>query len=219
MITFNIITVLPKLIEQHLSYLPYNRAQDLGVAQFNIVNLRDYSIDKRGTVDDKMFGGGVGMVLRIEPIYNAIQDIINTQGKQDSIILLSPSGEKFTQEHANTFSRITDNKGKNITLICGRYEGVDHRVEEHIATCKISIGDFVLSGGELPALTVIEATLRLLPGVLEQEATYNESHSRFKHEHPCYTRPQEFNGWKVPEVLLSGNHAEIEKWKLANSDK
>lgn len=219
MIRFNILTLFPELIQPHLEYLPFKRAVEKKCAEYTLWNLRNYAIDKRGTVDDKPYSGGTGMLLMVEPIYNALSDIHGEapektvrKGKT-RIVLLSPRGKKYTQKLAGELS-----KEQNITIICGRYEGVDARVEENYVTDVVSIGDYVLSGGEVPALAILESVTRLLPGVLEkEEAVSIESFADGVIEFPQYTRPEEFKGKKVPEVLLSGNHKEIEKWKKENS--
>lgn len=219
MIRFNILTLFPELIQPHLEYLPFKRAVEKKCAEYTLWNLRNYAIDKRGTVDDKPYSGGTGMLLMIEPIYNALSDIQGeapektvSKGKT-RVILLSPRGKKYTQKLAGELS-----KEQNITIICGRYEGVDARVEENYVTDVVSIGDYVLSGGEVPALAILESVTRLLPGVLEkEEAVSIESFTDGVIEYPQYTRPEEFKGKKVPEVLLSGNHKDIEKWKKENS--
>lgn len=226
MLKFNVITLFPELFEKHIENLPFKRAEILNVAQYNTTNLRDFAIDKRGTVDDKTYGGGVGMLLRIEPIYNALKSIygqdfdksgLSVDAKENGkrIILMSPRGKRFNQKIAQELSQATD-----ITFISGRYEGVDARVEENFVTDVISIGDYVLSGGELPSLVVMESITRLLPGVLDKEgATEIESFSNDTLEFPQYTRPEDFDGLKVPEILLSGNHKEIEQWRIDNSEK
>jgi len=219
MIRFNVLTLFPELIQPHLEFLPFKRAVEKKAAEYKLWNLRDYALDKRGTVDDKPYGGGTGMLLMPEPIYSALsdihaglpEDVIKKGGVR--IILLSPRGKKYDQKYAEDLS-----KEREITLICGRYEGVDARIEENYVTDVISIGDFVLSGGEVPALTILESVTRLLPRVIEKEdAVANESFSNGTIEYPQYTRPEIFKGKKVPDVLLSGNHKEIEKWKKENS--
>jgi len=219
MIRFNVLTLFPELIQPHLEFLPFKRAVEKKAAEYKLWNLRDYALDKRGTVDDKPYGGGTGMLLMPEPIYSALsdihaglpEDVIKKGGVR--IILLSPRGKKYDQKYAEDLS-----KEREITLICGRYEGVDARIEENYVTDVISIGDFVLSGGEVPALTILESVTRLLPRVIEKEdAVANESFSNDTIEYPQYTRPEIFKGKKVPDVLLSGNHKEIEKWKKENS--
>ncbi len=213
---FHIITLFPHLIQSHLSENPFKKAQHIDAVKYTTWNLRDYAIDKRGTVDDRPYSGGVGMILRIEPIYNALQDIKAHCGlTKPKIILLSPRGETFDQKKAMQLS-----KEENIVLICGRYEGVDARVEQYLVDETISIGNYVLTGGEVPALVIMEAITRLLPNVLEKEtASTNESFSidQDKKEYPQYTRPDDFENMKVPEILLSGNHKEIENWKKDNT--
>lgn len=211
MMQFDFITLFPEIFEQHFNILPFKRALSKNLVKINLWNLRNYAIDPRGTVDDKPFGGGVGMILRIEPIYKALCDIYKTQDFKPSgkkIVLLSPKGKTYNQNMATQLVGETQ-----ITLICGRYEGFDARIES-LVTDIISIGDFVLSGGELPALTITESILRLIPGVIEnEEALKDESFTNNSLEYPQYTRPREFNGMTVPEVLISGNHKEIEEWK------
>jgi tRNA (guanine37-N1)-methyltransferase len=207
----NVITVLPNLFQEHLNNLPFKRAILNKSLDVNLVNLREYALDSYGTIDAKPYGGGVGMVLMIEPIYKALTDLhgpnLENKGR---VIVLSPRGKKFTQELARELVN-----EKEITFISGRYEGIDARVEENLATDVISIGDYVLSGGELPSLVIMEAITRLIPGVLEKDdAAKIESFSDGDNlEYSQYTRPENFNGLKVPDVLLSGNHAEIERWR------
>jgi tRNA (guanine37-N1)-methyltransferase len=222
MIKFDIVTLFPQLFSEHISNLPFKRAVEKNIAQYNLWNLREFAIDKRGTVDDKTYGGGVGMILMIEPIYKALEAIYGgkpvpskTSASGSKIVLLSPRGEMFSQRKAEEFS-----KCDQITLLCGRYEGMDARVEENLVTDVISIGNYVVSGGELPALTIMESVTRLLPGVLEKEdATKIESFADDTIEFPQYTRPEDFKGMKVPEVLLNGNHKEIDKWRQERSKK
>ena len=205
----NIITLFPELIRKHFEYLPFKKALELGILDVNIVNLRDFGLDSYGSVDEKPYGGGIGMLLRVEPIYNAIGAI--TSNNKPFTILLSPKGKKYDQQLAKTYS-----DKEEITLICGRYEGVDARVEKYVDEI-VSVGDYVLSGGEFPALVIIESITRLLPGILDEEATALESFSNGQLEFPQYTRPEEFKGDKVPEVLLSGNHKKIAEWRKNNS--
>jgi tRNA (guanine37-N1)-methyltransferase len=219
MLKLNIITLFPELFSTNLDHLPFKRACKNGALEVNVINLRNYALDSYGTVDDKPYGGGVGMVLMIEPIYNALKDLFGEgfesriKSKEQPfgrVVVLSPRGKRFTQVLAR---RLT--KEKQITFICGRYEGIDARVEEFLATDVVSIGDYVVSGGEVPALVVMEAVTRLLPGVLEKdEAAVIESFSKAKQlEYSQYTRPENFKGLKVPPTLLSGNHKEIDKWR------
>lgn len=185
------------------------RAQDKSLITINLHDLRKWAIDKRGTVDDRPYGGGVGMILRVEPIFKALKTI-----KSSRVVLLDARGETFSQAKAQEFSKLDQ-----LTLICGHYEGVDERVREHLVDETISIGNYVLTGGEIPGMIIVDAVTRLIPGVLEKpEATQIESFSEEAFlEFPQYTRPEEFNGWQVPEILLSGNHKEIEKWRRGKS--
>jgi tRNA (guanine37-N1)-methyltransferase len=208
MLEINIITLFPKLFDEFKNVLPFNRALNKNLITLNIINLRDFAIDTRGTVDDKPYGGGSGMIIRPEPLYEALENIKD----KEVILALTPKGEVFNQKIAQELVQ-----KKSLTLICGRYEGIDQRIIDNYATGEISIGNFVCSGGEAPALVVLEAIVRLIPGVLEEEVVSKESHFQANLEHPQYTRPEDFRGLKVPEVLLSGNHAEIEKWKQQNS--
>lgn len=186
------------------------RAIDRGLVTINTYNFRDKARDRHRTVDDCTFGGGSGMILKPEPIFETVEAIKANTGLTDlPVILLSPQGRLFSQSVARELARYA-----RFVLICGRYEGVDERVREHLATDEVSIGDYVLNGGEIPAMAVIEAVVRLIPGVLgSEESAVDESHSAGLLEYPQYTRPAVYRGWKVPEVLLSGNHAEIEKWR------
>ncbi len=192
-----------------------NRAQAKGLVEIKVHNLRDWAEDKRGTVDDKPYGGGVGMVLMVEPINKALTSIKNQVSSinKSRTILLTPQGQTFNQKKTQELA-----KEEHLVFICGHYEGVDERVREHLVDEEISIGDYVLTGGEIPAMAVVDAIVRLIPGVLEkEEATKLESFSESKLEHPQYTRPEEYQGWKVPEVLLSGNHQKIEEWREKKS--
>lgn len=208
--TFDIVTLFPEMFSGPFDHSIIKRAQDKKLVEISFHNLRDFAADARGTVDDRPYGGGVGMVLMIEPIFKALQKI---QSKK--VVLLDPRGEKFGQKKAREYSKLDQ-----LTLICGRYEGVDERVREHLVDESISIGDYVLTGGEIPAMVVVDAVTRLIPGVLEKpDATKFESFSDEKIlEHPQYTRPENFKGWKVPDVLLSGNHKEIKKWRNQNGN-
>lgn len=221
MIRFNIITLFPELLEPFLQRLPFSRAIEKQIIEVNLVQLRDYATDERGTVDGRPYSGGVGMILRIEPVWKALEDIYkqpiekSLKQKGNYIAALSPSGKTFDQKKAIELSQKS-----TITLICGRYEGMDARIKENLVSETLSIGNFVLSGGEIPALTVMEAITRLLPGTIEkEEAVKEESFMGNGIEAPQYTRPEEYKGLNVPEVLLSGNHAEIEKWKKGSSQE
>jgi len=182
------------------------RAREAGLLDLKIHNLRDWTHGRHKTVDDRPFGGGPGMLLKVEPLFEAIESL---QREKTKVILLSPSGRKFTQEIARELAQQED-----LLLVCGSYEGFDERVREALADDELSIGDYVLTNGALPAMVLIDAVVRLLPGVLgDDESSHDESFSHGLLEYPQYTRPAEFRGMKVPEVLLSGNHAEIEKWR------
>lgn len=213
MVTFNIITLFPEVFDVFFKILPYKKAIQLKVATFNLINLRDYAIDNYGSVDDKPYGGGTGMILRVEPIYNALKQLNmhdpDKLPRNKKTILLSPKGSIYKQSNAREYSQLDE-----ITLICGRYEDVDHRVHD-LVTDVISVGNFVLSGGELAALLITESITRLLPGVLEKsDASIVESFTNDDEvEFPQYTRPEIFMGMQVPQVLLSGNHKNIELWK------
>lgn len=208
--TFDIVTLFPEMFSGPFDHSIIKRAQDNNLVSINYYNLRDFAVDERGTVDDRPYGGGVGMVLMVEPVFKALQAISKSQIPNSKIILLDPRGEKFSQKKAREFSEL-----EQLTLICGRYEGIDERVREHLVDEAISVGDYVLTGGEIPAMVIVDAVTRLLPGVLEKpEATKLESFSEENVlEHPQYTRPEEFNGWKVPEILLSGHHGKIKTWR------
>ena len=210
----DILTLFPQMFQGPFSTGIFQRAIDHKLVSVNIQNIRDYTSDKHHTVDDYAYGGGAGMVLKPEPIFEAVEsiksDIYREKGSGElPLILLTPQGRLFSQQIALELSRYS-----HLILICGRYEGVDERVREHLVTDEISIGDYVLSGGELAAMVVVDAVVRLLPGVLGSEASsLDDSHSSGLLEYPQYTRPAVYRGWSVPEVLLSGNHAQIAKWR------
>lgn len=211
---FNIITIFPDVFSAYFQESIIGRAQKKGVVKVRIHDLRDFTDDKHCTVDDRPYGGGAGMVLMTEPIYKAVKSIKKV--RRSKIILLSAKGKKFDQKKARTFSRLDQ-----LIIICGRYEGVDERVAKYIADEEISIGDYVLTGGELPAMVVVDAVTRLIPGVIRKESLAEESFSadpaQRDHEYPHYTRPESMviNGKKrkVPKVLLSGHHEEIARWR------
>src|SRR6184192_4449332 len=248
---FDLITIFPEFFAGPLNHGIVRRAAEAGIVQIHVQDLREFTKDRHRTVDDRPFGGGEGMVLKPEPLFQAVESLLghsvgdasqkNPLIEKTSIVLLSAAGKRFTQETARRLAQ-----QDRLVLICGRYEGVDERVAEHLATDEISIGDFVLSGGELPAMMIVDAVTRLLPGALGNEASsQNESFSapsEQTHEFsvftghrplvypegfergatgnslldfPHYTRPADFRGWTVPEVLIGGNHAEVAKWRRA----
>ncbi len=208
----DILTLFPQMFEVPFSFGIFKRAVDHGLVSLNLHNIRDYTHDKHHIVDDYPYGGGAGMVLKPEPIFEAVEAIkagIKEKTTELPVILLTPQGRLFSQQIAQELSQYS-----HLVLICGHYEGVDERVREHLATDEISIGDYVLTGGEVPAMVVIDTVVRLLPGVLGSEASpLDDSHASGLLEYPQYTRPAVFRGWSVPEVLLSGNHAHIAKWR------
>ncbi len=216
----DILTLFPKMFKGPFEESIIKRAQDKDLVEIKIHNLRKWTEDKRKTVDDRPFGGGVGMVMMVEPIYQALKKL---RQKNSWVILLTPQGKVFNQKIAKHLS-----KHDHLILVCGHYEGVDERIREHLVDEEISIGDYVLTGGELPAMIVTDTIVRLIPGVLEKpEATKNESFAVIRKtkderrllEYPQYTRPADFKGWKTPEVLLSGNHQKIAKWRQKQSFK
>lgn len=242
---FDLITIFPEFFAGPLDHGIVRRAREAELIHAHIQDLREFTKDRHRSVDDRPFGGGEGMVLKPEPLFEAVESLLgrsvgdaasqNTRDPETAIVLMSAAGRLFHQETARRYSQL-----QRIILICGRYEGVDERVAEHLATEEISIGDFVLSGGELPALLVMDAVTRLIPGALGNEASsQNESFSGLqdmgvsvgaeskitshqslvtKHtllDFPHYTRPAEYRGWKVPEILVGGNHAEVAKWRRA----
>ena len=206
----DILTLFPEVCRAPLSESMMKRAQESGVLDLRIHNLRDWTTDKHHVVDDAPFGGGQGMVMKAEPIFAAVEDLQSKiQNPNSKIILMSPAGRRFDQEMATAFS-----KESHLIIICGHYEGVDHRVIEHLVDAEISIGDYVLTNGAIAAVVFVDAVVRLLPGVLgDEQSAVDDSFSGGLLEGPQYTRPSDFRGWKVPDVLLSGNHGEIAKWR------
>lgn len=202
----DIITLFPKMFDGPLGESIIKRAQEKGLVEINVHSLREFGFGERKTVDDRPYGGGVGMILMVEPVYKAIKKL---KKKNTKTILLSAGGEVFKQKTAEKLS-----KTGHIILICGHYEGFDQRISEFVDQ-EISIGDYILTGGEIPAMAIIDSTVRLLPGVLTKEEAVKFESFSFKNmlEYPQYTRPEKFKGKKVPKVLLSGNHGEIEKWR------
>lgn len=212
---FNFITLFPEKIQSYYSDGLPAKAIQKGVMELQILQLRDFANNKHSKVDDTVYGGGAGMLLKVEPIDLALQHLGNSKGK---VILLTPSGKTFTQSIARDFAE----KKENITFISGYYEGVDHRVTENLVDVELSIGNYVISSGDLAALIVSDAILRLLPGFMgdHEGSLKDESHNlEGILEYPQYTKPAVYKGWKVPEVLLNGNHSEIQKWKEAHRKK
>lgn len=205
----DIITCLPRLIESPFADSILKRAQTKGIVTVNIIDLRQYASGKHKPVDDYAYGGGAGMVMMVEPIDKCISEL-KSQCTYDEIIYMSPDGERLTQGLANQLSL-----KKNLIFLCGHYKGVDERVRQHLVTREISIGDYVLSGGELAAAVVADAVIRLIPGVLSDETSaLSDSFQDDMISPPVYTRPADYHGWKVPDVLLSGHQAKIDQWKL-----
>ncbi len=204
----DIITVLPALLVGPLNHSIVKRACDKGLAEIHIHNLRDYSKDKHHRVDDYPFGGEAGMVMTIEPIENAIQTL-QSQRVYDEIIYTAPDGKKYDQKVANRLSTLT-----NIIILCGHYKGIDQRIRDHLITMELSIGDYVLSGGELAAAVISDSIIRLLPGAISDETSaLSDSFQDDLLSPPVYTRPADYKGWKVPDILLSGHKAKIDEWK------
>jgi len=214
MMKIDILTLFPEMFCGPFDYSILKRAKEKGLVEIKIHNLRDWTIDKRGTVDNRPYGGGVGMVLMVEPIDKALRKL---RMKKTQVILLTPQGKTFSQKMAQNLAR-----NSHLIFICGHYEGVDERIRKHLVDEEISIGDYVLTGGEIPAMVITDTIIRLIPGVLKkEEATQLESFAGEKPllEYPQWTRPEEYKSWKVPKVLLSGNHKEIKLWRERESFK
>jgi tRNA (guanine37-N1)-methyltransferase len=235
---FDVVTIFPEFLTGPLDYGIVRRAREARLIETRVHDLREFTHDRHRTVDDRPFGGGEGMVMKPEPLFEAVESLLGGGRAQapegTAIVLLSAAGKLFRQETARRFAKL-----ERIVLLCGRYEGVDERVAEHLATEEISIGDFVLSGGELPAAMILDAVTRLIPGALgNEDSAVNESFGELEEnvrlstrsaagdsqvtgrgilDYPHYTRPQAFRGWEVPEVLISGNHEEIRRWRQKNA--
>ena len=208
----DIISAIPKLMTSYFEQSILKRAQEKKLVEIYLHDLRDFSNNKQKSIDDYAFGGGAGMVLSIEPLYNCIQNL-KKERDYDEVIFMCPDGEQLTQPMANQHSLL-----ENLIIICGHYKGIDQRIRDHIVTKEISIGDYVLSGGELPAAIYCDSIIRLLPGVLNDETSaLSDSFQDNLIAPPVYTRPSNFNGWEVPKVLTSGNLKEIEKWRFEKS--
>jgi tRNA (guanine37-N1)-methyltransferase len=210
----DILTVLPELLESPLSHSIMKRARDKGLLEIQIYNLRSWAVNEYGQVDDYQYGGGAGMVMMCEPLSKAI-DQLQKDKKFDEIIFLTPDGKRLDQKLANSLSL-----KNNLLLICGHYKGIDERIREHYVTSEISIGDYVLSGGELAAAVLVDAIGRLIPGVLNDETSaLTDSFQDNLLAPPVYTRPADYNGWKVPQVLLSGDPKKVDEWRLEQAEK
>ena len=200
---------MPEALESPLHCSIVQRAQDKGLVELHIHNLRDWSLRKHRKVDDYPFGGEAGMVMQIEPVFRCIEQL-KSERDYDEIIFTSPDGELLDQPIANQLSLV-----QNLIILCGHYKGIDYRIREHLVTREISIGNYVLTGGELPAAVIADAVIRLIPGAIgDEQSALSDSFQDNLLEAPVYTRPAEFNGWKVPEILLSGNFAKIDEWKM-----
>lgn len=210
---FHILTLFPDMIEQGLSASILGKAQEKGLINLNLINIRDYADNKHKQVDDYPYGGGAGMVMQPQPIFEAFNSIINNLSESPRVIYLTPQGKTFNQDMAIEFS-----KEKSLVFLCGHYEGIDERVIENIVTDEISIGDYVLTGGELAVMVMIDAISRLIPSVLNnKDSAQTETFHNNLLEYPQYTRPADYNGLKVPDILLSGHHENIERWRKEQS--
>ena len=206
---FDIVTIFPRMVQAGLAEGVISRGIERGLLDVEIRDLRDYTTDRHRTVDDVPYGGGPGMVMKPEPLARAVADITTRRGEAEAVVLLSPQGRRFTQAEAVRMSRL-----RHIVLLCGRYEGMDERVRTGVATEELSIGDYVLSGGELAALVIVDAISRTIPGVVgDEQSVEQDSFSRGLLDYPHYTRPADFEGQRVPDVLLSGNHADVRRWR------
>jgi tRNA (guanine37-N1)-methyltransferase len=207
---FDILTIFPESIREYINTSILKIAQEKGLVEINVHNLRDWATDKHKTTDDTPFGGGPGMVMKVEPIFNALKDL---RRKNTIVVLTSPKGEKLVQSKLHQFS---EEKDLHMIIICGRYEGLDQRIHDNLVDYEFSIGDYVLSGGELPALVLVEGVTRLVQGVLGNEESLKDESFTNGLDFPQYTKPATFNDWSVPDVLLSGNHKDIAKWREEN---
>lgn len=209
----DVFTLFPEVMVPYLSASILGKAREAGLAEIRLHNIREYATDRHSMTDDEPYGGGGGMVMKPEPLFEAVESALGNKLGETRVVLLTPQGRVFTQEIARELAGLS-----RVALISGRYEGVDERVREHLANDEISIGDYVLTGGELPALVVTDAIVRLLPGALGDEAaSMQDSHSEGLLEGPHYTRPADYRGWQVPEVLRSGDHAKIAAWRRRQS--
>ena len=216
---FEVFTLLPEVFPPYLESSILQRARQRGLVSVNVHNIRDYTHDKHHMTDDTPYGGGGGMVMKPEPVFEAVETVLGLDPHQTPkksacpVIMLTPQGRVFSQAVADELSC-----HEKIALLCGRYEGMDERIREHLVTDEISVGDYVLTGGELPALILIDAVSRLIPGVLgDPEGAIDDSHATGLLEYPHYTRPPDFRGWKVPDILLSGDHGKVDQWRREQS--
>jgi tRNA (guanine37-N1)-methyltransferase len=216
MMHIDVLSIFPEMFEGVFGHSILKKAAEKEAVQYNVVNFRDFADNKHQTVDDYPYGGGAGMVLKPQPIFDAVSDLKErAKSSAPRVILMCPQGERFTQKKAEELAR-----EEHLIFICGHYEGYDERIREHVITDEISIGDYVLTGGELGAMVVVDSVVRLLPGVLGSEESHiQDSFSTGLLEHPHYTRPADFRGLKVPDVLISGNHRLIEEWRMKESLK
>ncbi|MFE4521282.1 tRNA (guanosine(37)-N1)-methyltransferase TrmD [Cytobacillus firmus] len=209
----DVLTLFPEMFEGVFGHSILKKAAENEAVTYNVINFREYADNKHKTVDDYPYGGGAGMVLKPQPIFDAVEDLRSKSGASPRVILMCPQGERYTQRKAEELA-----EADHLIFVCGHYEGYDERIREHVVTDEISIGDFVLTGGELGAMVVIDSVVRLLPGVLgNQESHMKDSFSTGFLEHPHYTRPADFRGIKVPDVLISGNHRLVEEWRAKES--
>ncbi len=213
MMKIDVLTLFPEMFAGVFGHSILKKAAEHDAVEYNVVNFREYADNKHQTVDDYPYGGGAGMVLKPQPIFDAVEDLRSKANSEPRVILLCPQGERYTQKKAEELANL-----EHLIFVCGHYEGYDERIREHVVTDEISIGDFVLTGGELGAMVIIDSVVRLLPDVLGNEASHQQdSFSTGLLEHPHYTRPADFRGMKVPDVLLSGNHRLIEEWRMKES--
>jgi tRNA (guanine37-N1)-methyltransferase len=209
----DVLTLFPEMFSGVLQSSILGKAHEKGLVDYRIVNFREFAVNKHGQVDDYPYGGGGGMVLRPEPLFHAVENLLEEENSKPKIILMCPQGKRYNQAKAEELA-----KEAHLIFVCGHYEGYDERIREHLVTDEISIGDFVLTGGELPAMTIIDSVVRLIPGALGNETSaVTDSFSTGMLEYPHYTRPAEFRGWKVPDVLLSGHHGKIDEWRKQES--
>ncbi|WP_110929703.1 tRNA (guanosine(37)-N1)-methyltransferase TrmD [Bacillus massiliglaciei] len=209
----DVLSLFPEMFEGVLGSSILKKAQEKGAVHYKVTNFRDYADNKHQTVDDYPYGGGAGMVLKPQPIFDAVESLTGQADKKPRVVLLCPQGERYTQKKAEELAQ-----EDHLVFICGHYEGYDERIREHLVTDEISIGDYVLTGGELGAMVIIDSVVRLLPGVLgNEDSPIMDSHSSGLLEHPHYTRPADFRGMKVPDALLSGNHKRIDEWRMKES--